>query len=257
MINKILPIVFLTALLLSVVNFATAQDTDTTGLDPEVFTIIEDKPVPQGGIEGWSSYLQNNLKYPTQAKRMGVEGTVYTQFIVEKDGTVSNVRTLKGIGNGCDEEALRVISNSPPWQPGRLRDEPKRVRMVIPIVFKLSRSNSYDNPLIRAVYPDKVAKLSTKPTYKGGMESLNQYLEENIQQPADATAIRHRIVATVRFTITKDGSVANVTGRNTVPVECSEAAENIIRNMPAWNPGLKKDRPVSTDLEISIVFNPE
>ncbi|MGB3182424.1 MAG: energy transducer TonB [Cyclobacteriaceae bacterium] len=105
----------------------------------EIFTIVEDKPTPPGGMAGWGKYLQKNLKYPTQAKRMGTEGRVYVQFVVGKDGSISEVKAIKGIGSGCDEEAERVIRNAPKWNPGKQRGRPVKVRMVVPIVFKLSR----------------------------------------------------------------------------------------------------------------------
>lgn len=103
----------------------------------EVFTIVENPPVPAGGINGFNRYILQNLKYPKPARRMGVEGKVFVQFVVQKDGTVSHVKVIRGIGAGCDEEAIRVIQKSPKWTPGRQRGHAVRVRMVIPLTFKL------------------------------------------------------------------------------------------------------------------------
>jgi len=82
-------------------------------------------------------YVSKNLKYPSQARRMGVEGKVFVQFVVDKDGSISQVQSIKGIGAGCDEEAVRVLQNAPKWKPGKQRGRPVRVRMVLPITFKL------------------------------------------------------------------------------------------------------------------------
>ena len=90
-----------------------------------------------GGMEAWNEYLRKNLKYPTQARRMGIEGTVYVVFVVNTDGTVQDVELLRGIGGGCDEEALRVVKGAPKWTPGKQRGRPVRVRMRLPIRFKL------------------------------------------------------------------------------------------------------------------------
>jgi protein TonB len=68
---------------------------------------------------------------------MGIEGKVYVQFVVDKDGTLTDIKALKGIGAGCDEEAVRVIGGSPKWKPGKQRGRPVKVRMVLPIIFKL------------------------------------------------------------------------------------------------------------------------
>lgn len=103
----------------------------------EIFTIVEDQPNFPGGTSAFYQYVQKNLKYPAQARRMGIEGKVFVQFVVDRDGTISQVTVVKGIGAGCDEEAARVIKNSPKWKPGKQRGQPVRVRMILPITFKL------------------------------------------------------------------------------------------------------------------------
>jgi len=103
----------------------------------EVFTIVEQKPEPDGGFKTFYEYVGKNLDYPAQATRMGIEGKVFVQFIVEKDGSLTDIEVVKGIGAGCDEEALRVLKNSPKWIPGKQRGIPVRVKMIFPIMFKL------------------------------------------------------------------------------------------------------------------------
>ena len=103
----------------------------------EIFTIVEEQPSPVGGIKAFYDYVGKNLKYPGKARRMGVEGRVFVEFIVEKDGSLTDIKVAKGIGGGCDEEAIRVISHAPKWNPGRQRGNPVRVRMVMPIMFQL------------------------------------------------------------------------------------------------------------------------
>lgn len=103
----------------------------------EVFDVVENPPVPAGGFEGWNNYLKENLTYPAQAKKDGIEGTVYVAFVVEVDGSIQGVEILRGIGGGCDEEALRVIRNAPDWEPGTQRGQKVNVKMRVPIKFKL------------------------------------------------------------------------------------------------------------------------
>ena len=103
----------------------------------EIFTIVEDQPSYPGGIQAFYKYVATNLRYPAQARRMGIAGKVFVQFVVEKDGKLTDVQILKGIGSGCDEEALRVIKKSKKWTPGRQRGRPVKVRMIIPISFRL------------------------------------------------------------------------------------------------------------------------
>lgn len=104
----------------------------------EVFTIVEDQPEFPGGMAAFYKYVGDNMDYPSQARRMGIEGRVYVQFVVDKDGTVTEVKAVKGIGAGCDEEAERVLREAPKFKPGKQRGRPVKVRMVLPIIFKLS-----------------------------------------------------------------------------------------------------------------------
>ena len=99
--------------------------------------IIEEQPAPVGGMPAFKQFLKKNLKYPNQARRMGIEGKVFVQFIVDRDGSLNDIKVLKGIGAGCDEEAVRVLKKHPKWSPGKQRGRPVKVRMVIPIFFKL------------------------------------------------------------------------------------------------------------------------
>jgi len=103
----------------------------------EIFTIVEDQPAPKGGMAAFYEYVGKKLKYPAQARRMGIEGKVFVEFVVDKDGTITDVKAIKGIGAGCDEEAIRVIQSSPKWNPGKQRGRPVKVRMILPITFKL------------------------------------------------------------------------------------------------------------------------
>ena len=104
----------------------------------EIFQFVEDQPTPTGGIKAFYAYVGKHMKYPAQARRMGIEGKVYVTFVVGKDGALTDVQVLKGIGAGCDEEAIRVLSGAPKWKPGKQRGRPVRVRMQLPIIFKLN-----------------------------------------------------------------------------------------------------------------------
>lgn len=101
--------------------------------EEEVFVVVENMPEVQGGIAG----LQKRVKYPEVAIRAGIEGRVTVQFIVDENGKVVNPRVIRGIGGGCDQEALRVIQTAD-FTPGMQRGRPVRVQMSLPILFKLS-----------------------------------------------------------------------------------------------------------------------
>ncbi|MEO7988135.1 MAG: TonB family protein [Chryseolinea sp.] len=110
---------------------------DTTDTENLIFTVVEEMALPKGGIESLIKIINKNLKFPAEPRRMGIEGTVMLQFIVEKDGTIQNVEVIKGIHPDCDQEAIRVIKLTSPWEPGRQNSKPVRTRFVFPMKFKL------------------------------------------------------------------------------------------------------------------------
>ncbi len=103
----------------------------------EIFLIVEEKPHPKGGMNSFYTYVNKNINYPSQARRLGIQGRVFVQFVIEKDGSISQVAAIRGIDSSCDNEAIRVVENAPAWQPGKQRGKPVRVKMVLPISFKL------------------------------------------------------------------------------------------------------------------------
>ncbi|UZR92843.1 energy transducer TonB [Chondrinema litorale] len=103
----------------------------------DVFDIVEESASPVGGFKEFYKFVKKKIKYPNQAKRIGVEGKVYVQFVVDKDGSITEVTAIRGIGAGCDEEAVRILSLAPKWNPGKQRGRPVKQRIVIPINFKL------------------------------------------------------------------------------------------------------------------------
>ena len=106
--------------------------------EDEIFLVVENKPEPHGGIGKFYEYIGKNMKYPKQARKLGVEGTVIIEMVVDKDGSLTDFKVLKGIGAGCDEEALRVLKSAPKWKPGKQRGRAVKVKMTVPMRFKLS-----------------------------------------------------------------------------------------------------------------------
>ena len=108
------------------------------GEDNSIHQFAEQQPAFAGGVEAMTKFIQKNLKYPNDAKRMNQEGKVFVQFVVNKDGSISDVETIKGIWASCDKEAARVVSIMPQWIPGKQNGKAVRVKYVVPIFFRLS-----------------------------------------------------------------------------------------------------------------------
>ncbi len=123
----------------------------------EVFDLAEELPHPVDGMSAFYEYVSRELKYPEQARRNGIEGRVYVQFVVEKDGSLSQIEALKGIGAGCDQEAVRVLQSAPAFKPGTQRGKPIRVRMQLPVTFRLNHGKTNpDNTTQGMIIPEEV-----------------------------------------------------------------------------------------------------
>ncbi|MDZ7934525.1 MAG: energy transducer TonB [Emticicia sp.] len=106
--------------------------------DNTPFTTVEVQPSFMGGNSEMYKFLGKNLKYPTAAQRANIQGKVFLSFIVEKDGSITDIETMKGIGFGCDEEAMRVVKLMPKWIAGKQNGRNVRVKFTIPVFFKLN-----------------------------------------------------------------------------------------------------------------------
>lgn len=104
----------------------------------KIFLVVEQTAAPVGGMEAFYKYVSDNIRYPGPARRMNIEGKVFVEFVVDRDGSLKMINVVKGIGGGCDEEAVRIIQGSPNWLPGKQRGKPVKQRMVLPIYFKLA-----------------------------------------------------------------------------------------------------------------------
>lgn len=110
-------------------------DGEDTG-ETEIFVVVEDMPsFPGGDVTKW---ISKNVKYPVLAMENGIQGKVYIQFVIEKDGSITDVKVVRGVDASLDKEAVRVIKSMPKWKPGKQRNKPVRVSYTLPINFQLS-----------------------------------------------------------------------------------------------------------------------
>ena len=102
------------------------------------FAIVEQKPTFQGGdANTFTKWVFSKIVYPEIAKENGVQGRVTLQFTIDTDGSIKNVKVLRGVDSSLDKEAVRVVSSSPKWQPGMQRNKPVKVKYTFPVVFQL------------------------------------------------------------------------------------------------------------------------
>lgn len=105
--------------------------------DDKVFMVVEQQAEYEGGLQAMAKFIGKNLRYPASARRMGIEGSVFVSFVIDKQGAISDVTVVKGISADCDKEAVRVVQMMPPWKPGKQNGRAVKSRFVLPIKFKL------------------------------------------------------------------------------------------------------------------------
>jgi TonB family protein len=132
-------------------------------IEGDIFTVVEAHPEFEGGMGALRRYIMKEIEYPLTARQQGVEGRVDVQFVIGKDGSLTDVKAVDGIGSECDREAVRVMQNAPSFKPGTQNGRPVNVRMVVPIVFKLDKGQrNKDNSAQGIVVVENIVPISEK-----------------------------------------------------------------------------------------------
>ncbi|WP_421827762.1 TonB family protein [Larkinella sp.] len=126
----------------------TNPSSNTLSAKGETFSVVEQNPAFPGGIPALGAYLSQSIRYPAEARQNGTQGTVFVQFTVNKNGDIQGLRVKKGIGSGCDEEAVRVVSQMPRWTPGIQNGNPVMTQYVLPIQFALEKEDKRSGQVI-------------------------------------------------------------------------------------------------------------
>lgn len=206
-----------------------------------VFIAVEQPAEFEGGKDAFSKFLQENIKYPASARKADISGKIFVQFIVNTDGTTSEVTTINSLGYGIDEEAMRVIKLAK-WTPGKQSGKALRNRIVVPINFQLPKSTE----IFTAV--------EQNAEFPGGMEGFSKFLQENIKYPASAQKANHKGKVYMQFIVNTDGSatefeVLKSTGDNDLDNEALR-----VLNLVKWNPARQSGRIVRSRFTVPINF---
>lgn len=224
-----------------------------------IYQIVEVMPEFPGGSAAMMNYLSKNIKYPEEAKEKGISGRVFLSFVIEKDGSVSDVKVARGIGKVCDDEAVRVVKAMPNWKPGLMKGKPVRVNYMLPIFFKLDESASKEPEDMIQAKPDKdgiwpIAE--TMPEFPGSANALQKYVQDNLIVPEkyqDANAT-YRVF--VQFVVAEDGSVTNVELLKPEPSkqDLNDEAVRVVKGMPKWKPGTVDGKPVRVRYVLPVTY---
>ena len=244
--------------------------------DSVVFEVVEEMPDFPGGQSALMEYLAKNIKYPATAHENGKQGRVIVMFVVKKDGSISDVKTVRGVDPYLDKEAERVIAAMPNWKPGKQRGQAVNVRFTVPVTFRLSGpepEKPAETPEAVAIekfeevvvvgYGPKEATPNNEPTFKvvdempkfpGGQEGLMRYLAKNIKYPTMAQQNKEQGKVLVQIVIGKDGNVSNIKILAGASAWLDAEAIRVVRGMPKWEPGKQNGQAVAVEYTFPITF---
>jgi TonB family protein len=222
----------------------------------ELFSSVEHVPTFPGGEKAFTRFLANTIKYPAQAVTNRVQGRSIIAFVVEKDGSLSDIRVLRALGNGTDEEAIRALKTSPKWNPGVQNGHRVRVQYSVPVSFTYDK-NKVTTTLSKEEIDEKPIFTSVEqvPTFPGGDDGFNKFLGANVKYPKAAreSNIEGRVIAT--FVVEMDGSLTGVKVIRGIGYGADEETIRVLKSSPKWNPGIQNGHKVRVQYSVPINFN--
>jgi TonB family protein len=221
-----------------------------------IYTYVEQMPVPPGGIGITLQRIQNHLRYPAEAQQRGVQGKVFVKFVVDAAGQVQQAAVLKGLGAGCDEEALRIIRELPAWTPGKQNGQPVSVYYTLPVAFRLpDDALPVSSPAPAAAPPPDPYPVDEVAHYPGGIAAMQRHLNAAIRYPANARKEGIQGKVFVQFLVDSTGHVQQPKiVRGPHPWLDGEAIR-VVKSMATWQPARYRGRPVPMSFTIPVTFS--
>ena len=251
----------LTILLLAIV--CTLSYADDQKVNDTIYSIIEIMPKYAGGDHALMHFIGDNIKYPDDCLKQGWEGRVVCTFIVEKDGSLSDISIHRSSGwQSADDEALRIIRLMDKWEPGERDGRPIRCKMALPIIFRLGEGHRpprhhdagherFDHTPVIDEQGDYIF-VDQMPQFRGGHNAFIKYLQTNLHHP-ESTTHNGRIVC--QFIVKKNGEIRDVTIKISSGDEQLDAeAVRVLNNMPKWLPGRQDGKKVEVKYTMPVVF---
>jgi len=232
----------LVALFAFLLNVNAQNNVSKNDESTRLYQVVEQMPEFLGGHKELVNFISSNLQYPAEACRAKTQGKVVVTFVVEPDGSVTNVGIAKGAAKILDDEAMRVVGMSPKWTPGKIDGKPVRVQYNLPITFKLDDVESVHE------------HVEQMPEFPGGQKALLKFLENNVRYPAVAFVNKIQGRTIVSFVVEPDGSVDNVEVAKSSSSVLDEEAVRVVKKFPKWKPGMIDGKPVRVKYCVPVNF---
>jgi TonB family protein len=274
--KKILLTTFILSFLLAIPRIANSQ---TKVESDSIYLFTDEMPQFTGGEIARMKFILNNINYPSEYYSQNLEDNVYVSFIVEKDGSTSNVKILKSNYPKFDEEAKRIILSMPNWIPAKLNGKQVRFQqqMIVPfkkntLAFSQKTIDNDKSDVIEELKND-ISKENTDSlknnlkedpiftfvdnlaSFSGGENKRIRFIEKNLKYPQQAKDKGIQGVVYVQFVVEKDGSITNIKILRGIGYGCDEEVISVIKLMPKWNPGTQNGYIVRSQFNMPIKFS--
>jgi len=224
------------------VSFYPSEEERLRAEAKKVYNYVEQMPVCG---YNYNEYFTKHLKYPDSAKKKYINGRVLVKFIVTETGAIDSVSVLRGIGGGCDEEAMKVVRGMPPWNPGKQNGKPVKVYYNLPVSFTDILS-SKEIAAFAKVRKDAIPKR----TY-----DFPEYLRRSLHYPDSARKYNIEGFVVVKFAVSEDGIISDCSIEKSIGYGCDEEALRLVQNMPPWTPGIKDGKETKNYFTQGITFS--
>jgi len=234
----------------------------------EIVRKPETMPSPIGGLPAWNEAVSENLKLSDDAKKLGISGSVFVEFLVDKDGNIKEPTILRSLGGGLDDVVLDMFSSGklPKWKPGKNGNTAVNTLVVVPVNFKNDSVVKFEHPFFPAPKKNKAVNSTTNslavydlveemPVTRGGMDKWNTYLAKNLKYPTEAR--KNGVVGTVyaQFIIDETGKVTHPQILRGIGGGLDEEVLRVLKNAPEWDPGKHNGEKVSVKLHLPVRFS--
>lgn len=231
----------------------TACNRNQSNKEPEHYATVEQKPMFNGEDAGkFGLWVFDQIKYPEEAYKIGAQGRVTLQFVISRKGDIKDVKVVKSSGNELlDNEAMRVVSMSPAWTPGKVEGKPVDVLFTFPVVFQLEGEETE-----AAGEAVAFSEVEQKPTFMGDEPvQFTKWVFGQLKYPEEAIKQQVEGRVTLQFTIAKDGKVKDVkVARSSGSKILDDEAVRIVSMSPQWEPGKHQGEPVDVRFTFPLVF---
>ena len=233
----------------------------------KVFVDYEENAQFPGGEQECFKFLAANVKYPAECIEKGIQGRVIVSFVINTDGTLDEIKTMRSPDQLLTKEAERVVALMPKWKPAMQNGKPVRSRFALPVMFRLNADKPQNPDSLNAKAPaadevqaapsddDRIYEVvETNAEFPGGQNECYKFLASQIKYPVKCMeeGIQGRVI--VSFVVNRDGSIVEVKATKSPHPALSKEAERVISLMPKWKPAMQGGKTVRSRFSLPVMF---